>query len=113
MIQFEDLPAECESVKWAKMYLNFAYAHKDSFSSISNVLYISRDIAIHQEWVESQVSRDNRKTGEPWSAPYMALNGSDASYVQDTITIYIGRPSGYVEFDITEAMRNWKSGQPS
>ena len=23
------------------------------------------------------------------------------------------RPSGYIEFDITEAMRNWQDGQPN
>ncbi len=27
--------------------------------------------------------------------------------------MFTGRPAGYVEFDITEAMRNWKSGQPN
>jgi hypothetical protein len=31
----------------------------------------------------------------------------------DIVTIFTGRPSGYVEFDITEAAGNWKAGEPN
>ena len=31
----------------------------------------------------------------------------------DIVTIFTGRPSGYVEFDSTEAALNWKAGEPN
>lgn len=31
----------------------------------------------------------------------------------DIVIIFTGRPSGYIEFDITEAAHNWKAGQPN
>ena len=33
--------------------------------------------------------------------------------VLDVVTVYTGRPSGYMEFDITQAAKNWRSGQPN
>ena len=38
LIQFENLPSTCSHVHWAIMYLNFHYAHKQSFMSVSRVL---------------------------------------------------------------------------
>ena len=31
----------------------------------------------------------------------------------DVVAFFRGRPLGYVEFDITEAARNWKAGEPN
>ncbi len=118
LIEFENLPSRgCKFVKWAKMYVYFWYAHKASWQSVQSVPYIERDLAVHQvkkPWKEYEVTSINSQSGAPWSQPYLALDDSDAAtYSQDTVTIFTGRPAGYVEFDITEAMRNWKNGQPN
>eukprot|EP00731_Ephydatia_muelleri_P012430 Em0006g1324a len=44
------------------------------------------------------------------SIDHAALNGDAADYTQDTYTVFPGLPQGYVEFDMTEAARNWKDG---
>ena len=31
----------------------------------------------------------------------------------DIVTTFTGRPSGYIQFDITEAAHNWKAGEPN
>ena len=50
----------------------------------------------------------------PWSKPYLDLNDSDAKKeVLDSVTIYTNRPPGFVEFDITEAIRHWKGSDPN
>ena len=52
--------------------------------------------------------------GVPWSAPYLAINGTDASaHVQDCVPLYTGRPAGYIEFDVTDAVKNWLAGDPN
>ncbi len=117
LVQFEDLPSQCKSIKWAKMYLYFHYAHKASWQSVDVVPYIERGLAVHQvkkPWREEEVTSSHRDSGTLWSQPYLALDDTDAAtYSQDAVTIFTGRPAGYVEFDITEAMRNWKDGQPN
>ena len=117
LVQFENLPNTCTNIKWAKMYLYFVYAHKASWMSVDYVPYIERDLQVHQvkkSWSEYQVTSTYRTSGVRWSQPYLGLDGSDAvSHTQDTVTIFTGRPAGYVEFDVTEAMRNWKRGQPN
>ena len=78
---------------------------------------IPRPLQVHQvkePWRESEATRDDRLTGVPWSKPYLGLDGSDAvKHPMAIVTIFTGRPSGYIEFDITEAARNWKEGQPN
>ena len=80
---------------------------------------------VKKPWNESQATRDYRLSkvygtdgaeavGVPWSKPYLDLDGSDAmEHPMDIVTIFTGRPSGYVEFDITEAALNWKAGEPN
>ena len=42
------------------------------------------------------------------------MDGTDASpYVLDSVSIFSGRPSGYVEFDVTVAVKNWLAGEPN
>ena len=79
LLQFEDLPSNCTEMHWAKMYLYYVYSHKASFQSIQQAPFISRNIEVHmvkKEWEESQATRDFRKTGVPWSQPYLNLNGT-------------------------------------
>ena len=116
LVQFENLPSSCTSIKWAKMYLYFVYAHKASWQSVYTAPYIERDLQVHQvkkSWSEYQVTSTDRRSGVRWSQPYLGLSSDAVPYTQDTVTIFTGRPAGYVEFDVTEAMRNWRSGQPN
>ena len=115
LIQFEDIPSTCQHIQWAKMYLYFWYAHKASWQSVQQVPYISRQLQAHQvkkSWNESQATTTNRFTGQLWSKSYLALDGTDAvAYSQGDVAMYPGQPSTYIEFDVTEAARNWKSGE--
>ena len=119
LIKFDiigDVPSTC-NVTFAKMYLNFWYAHKASFQSVQQVPYLSRRLQVHQinkDWSETQATQENRLSGTPWSAPYLAINGTDAStYVQDCVPLYTGRAAGYMEFDVTVAVKSWLSGDPN
>ena len=50
----------------------------------------------------------------PWSTPDLATDGTDASaYVQDCVPLHTGKPSGYMEFDVTIAVKNWFAGDPN
>ena len=116
LIQFENLPASCplNKIRWAKMYLYFAYAHKASWQSVSQAPYLTHTIHIHQvkqSWVETQATSILRKNGKTWFKEYLDL-GKDAEYkpVCPATTIYTSRPRGFVEFDITGAIRSWKQG---
>ena len=52
------------------------------------------------------ITRDNSQPGVEWSIPYLGLNESDAvAEALDTMTVYTGRPSGHIEFDITQGHR--------
>ena len=117
LVKFEDIPSNCTAIHWAKMYLYFWYSHKASFNTISEAPYIPRPLQVHQvkePWKESQATREYRLSGVSWSKPYLGLDESDAmEHPVDIVTIFTGRPSGYIEFDITEAARNWKAGEPN
>ena len=115
LVKFEDIPSDCTNIKWAKMYLYFWYSHKASFRSDSDVPYIPRPLQVRQvkkSWLENQATRDNRLTGVRWKSEYLDITGPDAKKRPlDTVTIFTGRPGGYIEFDITKAARSWISGQ--
>ncbi len=116
LIQFEELPRDT-SIKWAKMYLYYWRAHKASWLEVHQAPYFSHTLHVHQvkkEWDESQTTSLYRLTGVAWKRPYLALDGTDAapSSIGSAI-IFNSRPRGYVEFDVTEAVRNWHSGEPN
>ncbi|CAI8017849.1 hypothetical protein GBAR_LOCUS10769 [Geodia barretti] len=119
LLQFEDLPSTCTHVDWAKLYVYFAYAHKPSFLSVTQVPYISRPLQVYQvrqNWSESEATSTFRVSGQRWNQPWLALDGSDADpngLLCYPVTIYTSRPAGFIEFDITEALRNWQSGDPN
>ena len=96
------------------MYLYFWHAYKSSWDSEQDSPYLPCQLQVHQvnqEWSETQATRDNRLTNTPWSQDYLAIDGTDASpYVLDSVGIFTGRPSGYVEFDVTTAVENWLDG---
>ena len=115
LVQFEDIPSTCRHIQWAKMYLYFWYAHKASWQSVQAAPYIARQLEVHQvkkSWSESQATTTYRSTGQWWSRSYLALDGTDAvAYSQGDVAMYPGQPSRYIEFDVTEAARNWKYGE--
>ena len=117
LLQFESLPKGCIHIKWAKMYVYFLYAHKSSWQSVQSAPYISRTLQVYQvkkQWNEAQATSINRLYKTRWSRPYLALDGSDAGpHSIGSATVFTSRPRGFMEFDITEAMRNWKFGDPN
>ena len=120
LVQFEDLPSSCPSknVTSAKMYLYYIYSHKPSFMSAKSVPFIPRYLQVHlvkKPWNESQTTSTMRLRGIPWSSPFLALDGTDAEATpqQGTVTIFPYRPSGFVEFDVTDAVTNWSRGVPN
>ena len=118
LLQFQDLPSTCKQINWAKMYIFYWYSHKASFMTDQQVPSIARTLQVRQikkQWSETQATSINRQSGRAWSSPFLALDGSDAaSHIQDDVKLYTNRPGGqYMEFDITVAVRNWKSGEPN
>ena len=55
LLQFQDLDAACTHVKWAKMYVHYAYGHKASFMSPAQVPYISRPLQVHQVYMNANL----------------------------------------------------------
>ena len=114
LVKFEDIPPNCKSIQWAKMYLYIWNSHSVGFRSVNDVPYITRPLEVRQvkkSWQEKQATRDSRLSGVPWSTPYLNIAGLDArKRPLDTVTVFTGRPSGYIEFDITKAARKWLSG---
>ena len=120
LVQFEHLPSSCPSsnVISAKMYLYFQYSRKASFMSIKSVPLFSRYLQVHlvkKPWDESQTTSTMRLRGIPWSSPWLELDGRDAEATpqQGTVTIFPHRPKGFVEFDVTNAVKDWSSGVPN
>ena len=117
LVKFEDILNACKSIQWAKMYLYFWYSHKASGSSDEDVPYIPRPLQVNQiikYWNENTATRDNSQHGVQWNTSYLGLDGSDAiASALDVVTVYTGRPAGHMEFDITQAAKNWLSGQPN
>ena len=117
LVQFEDLPSSCPSsnVISAKMYLYFQYSHKASLMSVKSVPLFSRYLRVYlvkKAWNESQTTSTMRLRGVPWSSPWLALDGRDAEATpqQGTVTIFPHRPKGFVEFDVTYAVKDWSNG---
>ena len=49
-----------------------------------------------------------------WSQEFLDLTGNDAGPdVIDITTIYTKRPPGFVAFDVTDAVKNWRGGNPN
>ena len=122
LVQFENLPSSCPSsnVISAKMYLYYEYSHKASFSSIKSVPFILRHLRLYlvkKPWLESQTTSTMRKRGIPWSSPWLALDGTDAEATSQqglgAVTIFPHRPKGFVEFDVTNAVKAWSRGVPN
>jgi hypothetical protein len=81
LLQFENVPYSCRNIRWAKLYIYYAYSHKASFLSEAQVPFVSRPLQVHQvkkQWSESQATSTYRLSNQPWSQPWLALDGTDA-----------------------------------
>ena len=117
LVQFEDLPSTCHAsqIHSAKMYLYYEYAHKPSWHSVTQTPFIPRYLKtylVKKPWTESQTTSKWRPTGIPWSSAWLGLDGSDAEATPQwgTVTISPDTRKGFVEFDVTNAVKSWSSG---
>ena len=115
LYQFEQLPATCTNIAWAKMYIYFIYAHKASWQTVQSAPYFPQTILAHQvkqEWRESEATQFLRLVGVNWNTSYVGLDNIDASPIPtDKVAVFTSRPAGFMEFDITSAIKNWQQGQ--
>ena len=114
LYQFEQLPATCTNIAWAKMYIYFIYAHKASWQSVQSAPYFPQTIQVHQvmqEWRESEATQVLRLVGVKWNTSYVGLDNIDASPIPtDKVTVFTSRPAGFMEFDITSAIKKLAAG---
>ena len=120
LVQFENLPRDCPSsrIKSAKMYLYYVYAHKASWHTITQTPFIPRYMQLHlvkKTWKEAEATSSRRDASNLWSTAYLGLDGTDAEEVPEpgTVTIFPYRPRGFVEFDVTNAVKMWSEGLPN
>jgi len=115
LIQFQPIySSNCpvSKVRWAKMYVYFEYAHKWSTQTVHDAPYTSRPVQVHmvkKKWKEAEATSYQRLNGVNWGSQWLNYNNVDAEAIpQDTATtIYTRRPKGFVEFDITRAVKKW------
>ena len=117
LLRFEDVPSGCKSVNHAMMYIYYVYSHKASSHSVDQAPFITRTIRAHRvlkSWKETQATSTKRNSYSNWQTPWLGLNNIDAtSYPTGQTTIYASRPSGFVEIEVTSAVKAWKSGSPN
>ena len=126
LVQFENLRSTCppSKIRYAKMYLYFAYAHRASFRSIRLQPYLKHTFQLYRvlkPWKEREATVQYRARGLKWhntllnigkdteSEPQCGNCFSDGWNCRPT-TLYPPRPAGFMEFDVTKAMRSWSKG---
>ena len=128
LVQFENLRSTCppSKIRYAKMYLYFAYAHRASFRSMKSQPYLKHTFQVYRvlkPWKEREATIDYRQRGLKWNNRLLNIGKDtesqsqcecfdDASKCSPT-TLYPPRPSGFMEFDVTKAMRSWSKGAPN
>ena len=120
LIQFENLPRRCSTaqIRSAKMYLYYVYSHKPSWHSVTTTPFIPRYLEarlVKKFWREAQATSLYRYRGSRWSSQWLSLDGRDAeaSPQRGMVTIFPTRPRGFVELDITDAVKSWRTGTPN
>ena len=70
---------------------------------------------VKKSWNEFQATSTKRDNSQSWSTAWLALDNTDAEAEPQScsVTIFPYRPQGFVEFDITRALRRWRSGVPN
>ena len=117
LLRFEDISSACTNVNYANMYIYYSYSHKASWQSVTQAPFIARTIQAHRvlkSWNETEVTTIYRYSGAEWDQPYLGLDNTDTDDCPtDQVTIYAGRPAGFVEIDVTSAAKEWKAGKPN
>ena len=119
LVRFQPLDVpNCDIVWKADLYLYYAYAHKASFMSVSQVPRFPRTIVAHQVlkyWSESQATSTKRLNHIYWDQQWLNL-GSDVLAAPTSAGVTINPTTNYPGFytiDVSSAVRNWKNGQPN
>ena len=117
LIRFEDIPSSCTKVNHAMMYLYYEYSHKASWLSENEAPFITRTIQAHRilkSWKETEATSSKRDSTTFWHQPYLGLDDTDAECCPTgQTTIYRDRPSGFVEIEVTSAVKEWMAGKPN
>ena len=116
-LRFEDIPDACEIIEQAKMYLYYDYSHRASWHTDTKAPFITRTIQAHRvlkSWKETETTSKIRYSNCLWSKPYLGLDDTDAHHCPTGETeISYETPSGFVELDVTSAVKDWKAGEPN
>ena len=117
LLRFEDIPSACTNVTYAKMYIYYSHSHKASGQSVTQAPFIARTIQAHRvlkSWNETEVTTIYRYSTAKWDQAHLGLDDTDANDCPTgQVTIYAGRPAGFVEIDVTSAVKEWKAGKPN
>ena len=117
LLRFESVPSACNHVNRATMYLYYAYSSKPTWMPVTEAPFISRTIQAHRVlkyWKETEATTTQRYPGFSWYRTYLGLDDTDVNdNPTGEITIYLGRPKGFVGIEVTSAVKDWKSGKPN
>lgn len=114
LIQFQTITSkDCSDtkVRWAKMYLYFYEYHKHH--RVKTIPpFPERPLQVHmvwKEWKEDEATPIERMNGVKWGKPWLDLENVDAwaHSLDEPKRIYVERPKGFVEFDVTVAVQKW------
>lgn len=118
LLKFEDIPSACTTVNHAVMYLYFTYASKPTSIPNDEALAACRTIVqahrVLKSWTETGATSSVRYPGAPWQSTYLGLDDTDANDCPSGRTaIYAYRDPGFVEMDVTSAVKDWTAGKPN
>ena len=117
LLRFEDIPSACTNVNHAMMYLYYDYSHRASWQTVTESPFIPRTIQAHRvlkSWNETQATTTRTNSTAFWHQDYLGLDDTDANDCPTGhTTIHAGRPSGFIEIQVTSAVRDWIAGKPN
>ena len=86
-------------------------------ASVAQSPFITRTVQAHRvlkSWKETQATTTRTNSTALWQQQYLGLDDTDANDCPTgRTTIYAGRPAGFVEIEVTSAVRDWKAGNPN
>ena len=117
------------------IYVYYAWSSKATWMSVTEVPFITRTIQALKSWVETEATTTMRYSSTPnkvshiydrdvwlqeypndnlWHKLYLGLDDTDANVCPTGhTTIYAGRPSGFVEIEVTSTPKEWTFGKPN
>ena len=117
LLRFEDIPSDCDNINYAAMYLYYSYSHKASWLTVDEAPFITRAIQAHRvlkSWKESEATSTKRYSDCSWTKPWLGLDDTDAKACPTgKTTISSETPDGFVEIEVTSAVKEWKAGEPN